>query len=108
VKLSVGLRDRIQRRTYGTPLHLLPVPVIAQMTTNHPTYWRIFMASKVITFEIYRSPTNKQWYWRLRARNGKAIAVSGEGYLHKRDVTRGLNKIISDVVLSNFVIVVED
>ena len=31
-------------------------------------------------FEYYRSKKDRQWYWRLRAVNGKTIAVSSEGY----------------------------
>lgn len=33
-------------------------------------------------YEIYRNATNRQFYWRLRARNGQIIA-QGEGYKRK-------------------------
>lgn len=33
-------------------------------------------------FEYWKSPTNHQWYWHLRAANGEPIA-SGEGYTTK-------------------------
>lgn len=38
-------------------------------------------------FVIYRrlTLTGWQWYWRLRARNGRTIAWSGEGYRNRVD-----------------------
>ena len=35
-------------------------------------------------FEVYQSPNNKQWYWRLKAANHEPIATGGEGYSEKR------------------------
>jgi uncharacterized protein YegP (UPF0339 family) len=43
-------------------------------------------------FEIYRQK-NRQWRWRLRARNGKIIADSGESYKRVSDCLRGINMV---------------
>jgi uncharacterized protein YegP (UPF0339 family) len=40
-------------------------------------------------FHIFRSPKNKQWYFRLTARNGKTICQS-EGHKTKSGVVRGV------------------
>lgn len=31
-----------------------------------------------------------EWRWHLRARNGRIVACSGEGYKRQRDCVRGL------------------
>lgn len=36
-------------------------------------------------FEIYKD-TSGNWRWRLRARNGRIVAASAEGYASKRNV----------------------
>lgn len=33
---------------------------------------------------------NKQWRWRVRAKNGRILADSAEGYKRRRDCDRGL------------------
>lgn len=39
-----------------------------------------------MTFTVYRSGlVFRDWRWRLRARNGRIIATSGEGYRNKAD-----------------------
>jgi uncharacterized protein len=38
--------------------------------------------------EVYRSPQNDQWYFRITARNGEIVAQS-EGYTRKEDAIRG-------------------
>lgn len=43
-------------------------------------------------FEIYKD-VKGEWRWRLKARNGKIIAVSGEGYKRKRSVDDTINTI---------------
>lgn len=35
-----------------------------------------------MTFELFRDK-KKEWRWRLRARNGRIVATSGEGYKRK-------------------------
>lgn len=45
-------------------------------------------------FEIYKD-RKKEWRWRLKARNGKIIAVSGEGYKRKRTSYNIILKIIA-------------
>lgn len=40
-------------------------------------------------FEIYKD-TRGEWRWRLRARNGRIVADSAEGYASKRNVTRAV------------------
>lgn len=40
-----------------------------------------------MTFEFYRTLTirGRRWFWRARARNGRIIAVGGEGYANLKD-----------------------
>jgi uncharacterized protein YegP (UPF0339 family) len=40
-----------------------------------------------MTFEFYRRVTirGRRWFWRARARNGRIIAIGGEGYVNLRD-----------------------
>ena len=45
-------------------------------------------------FEYHRSKADDQWYWRLKARNGKVIAVS-EGYKTKRACLGGIESVRS-------------
>ena len=47
-------------------------------------------------FTFYRDH-KKEWRWRLRARNGRIVAVAGEGYKNRKDA--------EDVVLRLRVIV---
>ncbi len=46
---------------------------------------------KKTKFEVFRGK-NKQWYFRLKARNGKIICV-GEGYKLKRSALNGIRSI---------------
>jgi len=46
-----------------------------------------------MTFHIYRSEKDRQWYWRLKASNGKKIGDSGEGYKAKRSAIKAVFKI---------------
>jgi uncharacterized protein YegP (UPF0339 family) len=63
----------------------------------------------VIRFEVYRSQSldRKQvWRWRARARNGRIIADSAEGYSTRRGAVRGLGVLIGGAPrLSEFEIV---
>lgn len=42
--------------------------------------------------EIYKDD-NGEWRWRLKARNGRIVADSGEGYRRKIDVQKILDHI---------------
>lgn len=42
---------------------------------------------------VFRSKVNKQFYWHLRASNGKIIATSGEGYLRKAGAIKAAARI---------------
>lgn len=50
-----------------------------------------------MTFELYRARRGlllrTQWRWRLRARNGRIIATSGEGYNNRRDALAAITTI---------------
>lgn len=43
-------------------------------------------------FEVYQDK-KKEWRWRLRASNNKAIADSGEGYKEKSDCLHGIDLV---------------
>ena len=43
-------------------------------------------------FEIYQDH-NKQWRWRLRATNGRIIAVASESYIEKGDCEHGIELV---------------
>lgn len=44
-------------------------------------------------FEIYKDKRG-EWRWRLKARNGKILAVSSEGYASQIDVHRCVSFVI--------------
>ena len=46
-----------------------------------------------MTFEVYKDQRG-EWRWRLRAKNGKKIADSGEGYKRRGQARRMCEKII--------------
>ncbi|BCA62536.1 hypothetical protein HMP09_1770 [Sphingomonas sp. HMP9] len=48
------------------------------MSRPFPSYW------------IYRDNRN-EWRWTYEASNGRTIAVSSEGYVHKADCQRGID-----------------
>ena len=39
------------------------------------------------TFTVYEA-TDKKWYWRFKANNGKIFADSGEGYASEYNAVR--------------------
>lgn len=43
-------------------------------------------------FQIFKSSSNNQYYYRLRARNGEIILV-GEGYTTKQSCLNGINSV---------------
>lgn len=47
-------------------------------------------------FHIYRD-TRGEWRWRLKARNGRIVADSGEGYVRKGGAERAAQKVIDGV-----------
>lgn len=55
------------------------------------------MAAKTIHFDIFKSATNGQWYWHLRARNGQIIATSGESYKRAAHAISGIGKLVRDL-----------
>jgi uncharacterized protein YegP (UPF0339 family) len=46
-------------------------------------------------FELYKSATNNQWYWRLKSANHQTVATGGEGYVNKADAVNGINLVKS-------------
>lgn len=47
-------------------------------------------------FTIHQSPANGQWYWHLKARNGRIVADGGEGYMRRAQVVNILRRIFKD------------
>jgi uncharacterized protein len=45
-----------------------------------------------LTFEVYKD-AKEEFRWRLKAGNGKVVAVSGEGYKAKNDCQKGIELI---------------
>jgi uncharacterized protein YegP (UPF0339 family) len=45
-------------------------------------------------FVIFISAKNKQWYWHLRARNGRIVATSGEGYQRVAKAVSEIGKMV--------------
>ena len=43
-------------------------------------------------FEIYKDSAG-EFRWRLRAKNGRVIATSGEGYVNKSDAEHGISLV---------------
>jgi uncharacterized protein len=43
-------------------------------------------------FEVYQDKRG-EWRWRLRVRNGKVIADSGEGYKRRASCLRGIKRV---------------
>lgn len=55
-------------------------------------------------FKVYRSARGllrrTQWRWRLRARNGRTIADSGESYSNRSDCLRAIELIRAESTLA--------
>lgn len=43
-------------------------------------------------FEIYKGRGVQPWRWRVRARNGKIMACSGEGFTSRRNARESWSK----------------
>ena len=46
-----------------------------------------------MTYEYGQSDKNKQWYWHLKASNGRKIAAGGEGYKNEKDCTDDIDRV---------------
>ena len=55
------------------------------------------MAAKTIHFDVFASAADKQWRWHLRARNGRIIATSGEGYQRVGKALSEIAKLVRDM-----------
>jgi uncharacterized protein len=55
---------------------------------------RIAADERGLTFEVYKD-AREEFRWRLKAGNGKIIAVSGEGYRAKADCHKAIEMIQS-------------
>lgn len=55
------------------------------------------MAGRSQTAKVWRSEANHQWYWHIKARNGRIIAAS-EGYKRKSDALQGLESLVSNIM----------
>lgn len=56
-----------------------------------------------MVFEMYPRflmDGSKQWRWRLRAKNGRIMADSGESYWHRVDCRRAMRKIRFGAILA--------
>jgi uncharacterized protein YegP (UPF0339 family) len=58
----------------------------------------------MIKVQFYRSKKNRQWYWRAVARNGRKVAVGGEGYKTKVACIKGFQVIVKAVMKGRMVI----
>lgn len=45
-------------------------------------------------FQVYQDRKG-EWRWRLRARNGRIVADSGEGYSRRRDADRAAKAVVA-------------
>lgn len=52
-----------------------------------------------MTFEVYRRLTVSgwRWFWRLRARNHRIVAVGGESFHNKSDVLATIDRMVNEV-----------
>lgn len=50
------------------------------------------MAAQRAKFEVFKA-RNKQWSWRLRGRNGRIMAVSGETLTRRADARRAALRV---------------
>jgi len=44
-------------------------------------------------YHIWKSDKDSQWYWHLKAANGKIVAASGQGYHNKQDCLAGIELV---------------
>jgi uncharacterized protein YegP (UPF0339 family) len=58
--------------------------------------------------EIYNSPWSYNWYWRLKAGNGRIVADSSEGYASLGNCKRAVNVLLENMRGPIYVIVVQE
>lgn len=58
-------------------------------------------------FEIYESPWDGQWYWRLKAQNGRIICDGAEGYCSKWNAKRAARRTRYLMILDGPIVEVE-
>lgn len=51
-------------------------------------------------FHIYQD-VKGEWRWRLKARNGRVVADSGEGYARKRNARRAVYRITNEMAFDH-------
>ena len=51
-------------------------------------------------FEYFEG-TNKKWYWRLRADNGRVVADGSQGYTYRRGCREAIRRIAGAVFYAN-------
>ena len=54
---------------------------------------RLRVATPTMKFFVYRD-RKLEWRWRLKARNGRIVADSGEGYKSKTKCVRAVEKMV--------------
>jgi uncharacterized protein YegP (UPF0339 family) len=68
-----------------------------------PTKEKPNKPQKPVKLPAHRPPyfnlrrTRGQWYWRVKAGNGKSIAIGGEGYHNEKDLLKVLPLIQSAI-----------
>lgn len=58
-------------------------------------------------FQVYRDKAG-EWRWRLRAKNGRIVADSGEGYKRKTTMLKTLTNIIDIISTEGYKLEVEE
>ena len=63
-------------------------------------------------FEIYRegswtSDPGREWRWRLKAKNGRIVADSGEAYSSERAVRRAIYRLNESIVMRGSLVPIE-
>lgn len=51
-------------------------------------------------FEVFRSKKDKQWYWRLKAVNGRIICQS-EGYKRRENAYIGVKSVVNNAEIAD-------
>lgn len=58
-------------------------------------------------FQVYKDKAG-EWRWRLRAKNGRIVADSGEGYKRKTTMLKTLTNIIDIISTEGYKLEVEE
>ena len=51
------------------------------------------MADPKAKYEVYKSISSGEWYWRYKSKNGRTIARSTDGYKNKSDCEHSISLI---------------